>query len=305
MKRDQLLLLQYPLQIAIFSFLLITFCAGTNAEVGTLEEVIKSAKANEEPGYIEELMIRMGEELNQVMRALFTPLESTLPKLAWLHTMGGVVKVTWNAARSAALDAASSASWNCDNDDVKYGTWDAALYAAQNAALYAAKNSAENAAKNTDWSAAWNAALAAARSIVKDAAEDAAKYVAKNAAKNAVTQGASAQEIGRISYRVAEWVVLNYLLRNIKVIVQVVHPSVLKALGENPAGNPFVDHDSWLATYKNHFAWLEPEAMMFLAPWLAQIVRIEGLEAAHQSLLGMANINVLASLVAALFGPPK
>jgi hypothetical protein len=139
-------------------------------------------------------------------------------------------------------------------------------------------------------------------------------YRARSAAGDAAGEaykcgtGSSYDETGSIATRVAEWVVLNALLGytyrdsydrkrsdptsffrvteksgdDINSILQRTYPAVLAALGDRPEENPFESDENTIGFMKTYFGHLTPNEMVFLAPWLGQIVSLDQVPEIHR-----------------------
>jgi len=248
-------------------FLSLAFSNDSNALVGSKEDVIRAAKEGREPEYIKELMEQLSPELQ--IFVFDNEVNTPAKQLAWFFTLRSIVTVAWNAAAAAAESGFDT-------------PWHAAAQATTDAAY---------ACDFEDWVAAKKAAWSHANHFGGLAAGNAAKYVLEN--------GGTPRDRGIIDFRVAEWVVLNDVLKNIKSIFKATYQAALDELPKKIENNPFKSHDRWLKFYNKYFAELSPEAMVFLAPWLVHIVQADGVTAPHQPLFATLVLSAYQNLLQA------
>jgi len=274
-----------------------------DAQVGTWQRVIDSAKKNEEPPYIQDLMVRLSGRLYAFAQR--KQIHSPTQKLAWFHTMHGVIGFIREAV--SFIPDGVGAYCGCTGRE-------ATCKALKNTARRAAEDSAEKAARkipNGVWS---EARKVASDAICPNTVIPGLFYSARGAAGDAAGEvykcgtGSSYDETGSIATRVAEWVVLNALLGytyrdqydrkrsdptsfflvtkksgyDIHAILEHTYPAVLAALGDHPEENPFESNEKTIGFMKSYFGHLTPNEMVFLAPWLGQIVSLDQVPEIHR-----------------------
>ena len=273
------------IRLAFLFFPVVMSSEFANAQVGTVEEVIQAAKAEQEqePAYIQELMVQLstslqvfaqrhqifieneGQSSNMLDHAIkwydkiimSGRIQSYERRFAWWITMRAVINVAYKAALETAQKAAMEAAGDgarCDANDA-----------------------AENGIMNAGRVALGDADLDDAYYIARDVAY----YDVSNAAREAIgyglIDGASNDEIGRIAWRVAQWAVLNWFLQNIDAVLKRVY--FYEAYFRKPYSrfdlrgkNPFEFDHKLVKFLDKRFKSLEPKQMLFLAPWLLRIV---------------------------------
>lgn len=156
-------------------------------------------------------------------------------------------------------------------------------HSAKLAAVSAAKSATKAASKSAAKSAARSAALDNLQStsddlgdfeMSKNAAIDCAKHFAKSTVRSASRSGKSPQEIGRLSYRVAEKITLLHYLKNFESITKGSYQEKIKEMVPGSKATVYQSIGSW-----NHFKaqFLEDirdDARHFLDSWLKEIDRI-------------------------------
>lgn len=216
----------------------------TFAQVGTKKEVIQAAKKSREPAYIKELLEQMSKEIRQ--SAATKNLQDPTEKLAWLHTMAGILDVIHHAT-------VSSASYVIEG--VPYRGH-------QESGLKRASRVASEAAAYCSGSKVWEDVTA----IVNDAAWFYAYLAAVNEAKDVAGVACSP---------VCEWGALNWLLDNIGTVVENAYWRIVNTMRQNLPSNSFPYEDFLIAFYDRFFANLDQSAMRFLVPWLIHIIPID------------------------------
>jgi len=213
----------------------------SNAQVGTLEEVLQAAyDNNEKPEHIKKLMIELSKGLDSVAyeKMLGTPEK----QLAWFLTTGAIVTAT-----AVATHGGCASLWD--------GAWDAALDSARNAAWPAINSYSTT---YDTGKAAYNATL----NIFMTPARDAASKFLKDHDLEYEGEG--------VRYRVAQWQVLNFLLTNINSITETVFETAEGTARDFATDNPFESREKAGSYIQKHFGDLKPEVMLFLKPWLKQ-----------------------------------
>jgi len=254
-------------------------------------EILLVVDAEQELAGPRNLMTKLCSKL----AALYKPSHSTASRdLAWLYTVKGIFKIIEKATDHAALGSAGSAAWNAafnlafntsDSIDDAASEADAARLlvkeatqnpAARKDAFYDAHQAVTKAVGCDEWYSAWNVFL--------DEANKVGWKAAREPAIGAVERGATHEEVGLIACQTAQKAILNWLFENINRMVEMVFPAYLKELDDNPDNNPFASNEALVPFVNEYFGNLQPEGILFVAPWLVLIVPINAVPQVHQPL---------------------
>jgi hypothetical protein len=245
---------------SLFSIVLVS------AQMGSKEDAIDAANRNEEPAYIKDFAEKMTQKLYEAAQ------KKDCDPLVWLLRMHAIVTAAMDATRNAVEDVVGDAA--------RMAGKNASLKAAWSSAYNAIATSIYSAAINTDWYVAEDASLDRTKNTVWDAARMVAGDVTREAAMDA---DMNVEKIRRIAWRVAEWAVLDYLIKNVGKIIEETDKSIII----RSKNNPF----NMSGFFQLYFENLSVEAMLFLAPWLLQMkLPIDGVSALHQPLFSKLKI---------------
>lgn len=219
---------------------------------GHLEDIIEDARDDLDPPYIKDLMDDLAKEL--LLIAENRELRSAQEKLAWFLTMAAVVDVMLATAQEIAKVVV------CSSDAV------IATQAALERALKIALKAAQKAAGDVP--------LDITRERANGVFEEFFPWLDTYTGITAIIKEESThEEEKKIAYRIAEWLVLNWLLDNIQSIVSSVYPTAHTFITFNTRPNPFADDRALYAFMREHFENLHEEVMFFFTPWLVPIIR--------------------------------
>jgi|GEM_PF-1888476 len=252
-------------QLFLVLLLIATRSTPLRAEVGTQEQAIQAALENKEPEYLKNL----AEEISRKLQAIAQKKElNTLrAKIGWVFTMRGIVNVAFAAARDAAYYRAYNKPYDGGGDLEKV------IISSRNSRAWVATVAALEAADALN-----GAACLKAFDWVWDAAGQAAFIAAYVVVGEAIKDVSNKELEGKIAWRVAEWSAQNYFLMNLDTIVNGAHgeggvfDALLAELPENLANSPVNSEEALILFLNHYFERLDQDAMLFLAPWLLQIM---------------------------------
>jgi hypothetical protein len=223
--------------------------------IGTLNEAIAAAKNGVEPAYIGPLMELFTDKLTAFTR--LKRLDSERKELALLPAVAAVIDVMLTHTRDVAATLPNAyAVWEISRS-VSWGVAGNVLYkASKAAAFFSTPNARYPVAEGLEYGPL-AAEYAKARSTAKAAAIEAMNQV-------------GSRENGLIAFRVAEWVMLNFMLTHAGSLLEQTYEIALKDLTDrdlesNPLQSIAAWHDHRIAHVDHSFS----KAPAFLAALLS------------------------------------
>jgi hypothetical protein len=229
------------------------------APIGTLEEVIAAAMVDEEPAYIPEMMSRLRIRLATFVRE--RPMTLPNQRLALLLTMSHILERTFKLAQKSARNAAGGDDF--ERGDEVFSTIQASVDSAFFRTLLATRGA----------SIAVSDLPSEQRGSRIDRVFEGAIFdwaIVREALRHA--DGPDA--VGRLAFRVCEWMVLNWLLANADNLIPGTYDAIIDDINDR-LQNPFryreehtFDWSRWERFRAQYLDGLEDSSEVFLKPWL-------------------------------------
>lgn len=248
--------MRIPLLVyVVFSSLLI-FCASSRAQTGTSAEVIQAAESGHEPAYIGKLTTELSKKLNGL--GLLYGVEATpRERLAWALMVRALIYVSWEIALNAALDVNKTRS--------KY-------LSVRSAAIGLAPKTVYNIALNVAFDLCHSRISKAALNVEGNTAKNIAWNAAYNITNEAKAKGALLENLEGISFRAAEWALLNYFVRNIDSIAGEIYLWTLSCLPQGQQHNLMDNLQSLIPIFERPTVAIDSSLVSYLISYFPQLV---------------------------------